>query len=357
MADQQLLEEIVSLFKGSFHGRSNFMRRMKLESQEVQAEVKVLLQSRGVLVPTPQNPPRRSGQESSSWELAMSLDELVSIHLHRAGGVNSWFVQNFKRLSIGNQDLVNARLVAIGHEPYYIKGDKRPRSPRATRVPLATTPPKVMTAEEQEQAQQIDRILQQLQADRRRVREFLTALDTTINQHGRQLSELRGIPYIEQPVYDPYQSQYKPAHAHAHKHRAEIEASTLCGCFFCRCTFAPGVIFEWCDGDQTALCPRCGVDAVLGDKSGFPISEEFLLAMFQYWFSIPLRIRAGAPDVTEIIKNVKEIAGTKKGPVPALPSPVDLPPKHLAEEAKAGVGASLINRLGPDEDDEEEEEL
>lgn len=79
------------------------------------------------------------------------------------------------------------------------------------------------------------------------------------------------------------------AHAHSSNHRAEILASTLCGCFYCCAMFPPGEIADWVDEDsqgegQTALCPRCGIDSVIGDKSGCEISECFLAGMRAYWF-------------------------------------------------------------------------
>ena len=82
----------------------------------------------------------------------------------------------------------------------------------------------------------------------------------------------------------------KDAHAHSSNHRVEIEASELCGCFYCREHFRPSEIVEWVDDDDrgrgtTALCPRCGIDSVLGDQSGFPISAAFLAEMHGYWFS------------------------------------------------------------------------
>ncbi|MFL0243297.1 hypothetical protein [Mycobacterium sp. SMC-17] len=36
---------------------------------------------------------------------------------------------------------------------------------------------------------------------------------------------------------------------------------------------------------QTALCPGCGIDSVIGDQSGYPITSEFLNAMRLRWFS------------------------------------------------------------------------
>ena len=75
------------------------------------------------------------------------------------------------------------------------------------------------------------------------------------------------------------------AHKHAIRHRREIEASELCGCFYCLATFKPRQIEEWVDeGEGTALCPECGIDSVIGSASGFPITGEFLKKMYQYWF-------------------------------------------------------------------------
>jgi len=93
--------------------------------------------------------------------------------------------------------------------------------------------------------------------------------------------------------HDP---QLLAAHARASEHRAEIEASTVCGCFYCLATFEPSDIGEWVDAPkdpvtgaptgegETALCPHCGIDAVLGSQSGFPITPEFLTAMHGHWF-------------------------------------------------------------------------
>lgn len=75
------------------------------------------------------------------------------------------------------------------------------------------------------------------------------------------------------------------AHKHSVKHRAEIEASSICGCFFCSETFAPSEIKNWVDRKQTARCPHCGIDSVIGDASGYPVTDkEFLKAMQVYWF-------------------------------------------------------------------------
>lgn len=80
------------------------------------------------------------------------------------------------------------------------------------------------------------------------------------------------------------------AHKHSSKHREEILKSDLCGCFYCEAIFTPFEIEEWVDEDknnigQTALCPKCSIDSVIGSKSGFPVNDkEFLKEMHKYWF-------------------------------------------------------------------------
>lgn len=50
-------------------------------------------------------------------------------------------------------------------------------------------------------------------------------------------------------------------------HRDALLRSEVAACYYCLEKYAPSTIIEWCDGDnqnQTAICPRCGVDAVVG---------------------------------------------------------------------------------------------
>jgi hypothetical protein len=74
------------------------------------------------------------------------------------------------------------------------------------------------------------------------------------------------------------------AHPHSIQHRKEVLDSSMCGCFYCRAQFATQEIERWIDGGETALCPHCGVDAIIGDASGFPVTVEFLTEMYDRWF-------------------------------------------------------------------------
>lgn len=80
------------------------------------------------------------------------------------------------------------------------------------------------------------------------------------------------------------------AHMFSSNHMPELKKDRRCGCFYCLAIFDPKEINEWvvvntsCDKRGTAICPYCGVDAVIGESSGFPITHEFLKCMKKYWF-------------------------------------------------------------------------
>ena len=76
----------------------------------------------------------------------------------------------------------------------------------------------------------------------------------------------------------------RQAHDHCSRHRQEVLASNFCGCFYCRQTFSPAEISDWVDDDQTALCPKCGIDSVIGSAAGFQVTKDFLDEMHRYWF-------------------------------------------------------------------------
>jgi len=74
------------------------------------------------------------------------------------------------------------------------------------------------------------------------------------------------------------------AHAYSTHHRSSLMQSEKCGCFHCLAVYPPSEIDDWIDGDDTALCPKCGIDAVIGSESGYPLTPEFLGKMQKHWF-------------------------------------------------------------------------
>ena len=82
--------------------------------------------------------------------------------------------------------------------------------------------------------------------------------------------------------------ELEAAHAHSSAHRDELARSEKCACFYCCKSFSPAEIEDWtCGRDgaaNAALCPKCGIDSVLGDASSLTLDAEFLEAMHARWF-------------------------------------------------------------------------
>lgn len=74
------------------------------------------------------------------------------------------------------------------------------------------------------------------------------------------------------------------AHEHSAHNRSEIERSRQCGCFNCNRIFNASEVVDYIDNDETALCPHCSFNSVIGDASGIEITTRFLEMMNKYWF-------------------------------------------------------------------------
>ena len=64
-----------------------------------------------------------------------------------------------------------------------------------------------------------------------------------------------------------------------------LKKDKVCGCFYCLRIFSPEEINKWliskddsnkCDQYGTAVCPYCGIDSVIGESSGYPITEALI---------------------------------------------------------------------------------
>ena len=74
-------------------------------------------------------------------------------------------------------------------------------------------------------------------------------------------------------------------HALSFENEQAVRSSQICGCFYCRKFFDSSSITEWVDDSnaRTALCPYCGIDAVLPDST-VELSDELLARMYEQWF-------------------------------------------------------------------------
>jgi len=78
---------------------------------------------------------------------------------------------------------------------------------------------------------------------------------------------------------------YIVAHKFSSNHRKQLLQDEKCGCFYCLAVFSPQKIKEWVqDVSGTAICPYCGIDSIIGESSGYPITKEFLETMKKHWF-------------------------------------------------------------------------
>ena len=83
-------------------------------------------------------------------------------------------------------------------------------------------------------------------------------------------------------------------HRFSDHHRDLLARSERAGCFYCRRLFDPKEIEEWVDGPQvetgdtadgvTALCPHCGIDAVLPSAAPIRLDAELLAEMHRHYF-------------------------------------------------------------------------
>ena len=79
-------------------------------------------------------------------------------------------------------------------------------------------------------------------------------------------------------------AELRDAHGQCIRNRETIIRSAACGCIYCCEVFEPWEIESWTDSGETAMCPKCGMDAVVGAASGWALTDQFLEAMHARWF-------------------------------------------------------------------------
>lgn len=67
------------------------------------------------------------------------------------------------------------------------------------------------------------------------------------------------------------------------RNRQLLEASEACACYSCLGRFDVAEIVQWVDDHQTAVCPRCGIDAVV---PGQRYTDAELVELEKEWFGL-----------------------------------------------------------------------
>ena len=80
--------------------------------------------------------------------------------------------------------------------------------------------------------------------------------------------------------------QSKLYHSHTIRNREEINLSEYCHCICCTKSYPSPIVINFIkDGDgETALCPYCGIDSIIGDSCGLEINQEILTELNKRWF-------------------------------------------------------------------------
>lgn len=110
--------------------------------------------------------------------------------------------------------------------------------------------------------------------------------------------------------------QLEAAHDQSFRNRPLLADSGECGCFYCLKTFDASEVVMWVHDGSTALCPHCGIDAVLSSKT-CSIAPAFLHSMHAYWFDRTVRVDLSA-ELNKLPKSVEadQCSGGVRDPRP-----------------------------------------
>ena len=97
-------------------------------------------------------------------------------------------------------------------------------------------------------------------------------------KNGGEDGEMTAEPYSD--------SDLLAAHKFCTGNKEQLMTDRVWRCFHCLSIYDPQEIQTWIDNGTTGLCPYCGVDAILSESSGYPITKEFLQKMQRRWFDV-----------------------------------------------------------------------
>jgi hypothetical protein len=92
-------------------------------------------------------------------------------------------------------------------------------------------------------------------------------------------------------LFDVNKTKLHKLHKKSTRHRSVRSKSKICGCFYCFKELSFGQMVRWIDNNETALCPYCGVDSVLGFETS-TANQALLRDMHEEWFAAPARLTA-----------------------------------------------------------------
>lgn len=94
-------------------------------------------------------------------------------------------------------------------------------------------------------------------------------------------------------------------HQHSLKNKFEVINSNKCACFHCFRVYDSDDVDTFLqenDGQETAICPFCITDTIIGDASGFNLTDEMIDALAHEYLHGLCRSEmqdCGDPEVVE----------------------------------------------------------
>ena len=89
---------------------------------------------------------------------------------------------------------------------------------------------------------------------------------------------------VNQNYSEELKSKLEKIHAYSSNNKDLIEKSDKCYCFYCKKVMDSNVVNQYLDIENTALCPHCGIDAIIPDCIDEEINSELVEDMNKYWF-------------------------------------------------------------------------
>lgn len=94
------------------------------------------------------------------------------------------------------------------------------------------------------------------------------------------------------------QNYLKMLHRQSIGNKVRLADAKDCGCYFCFSHFAVAEVEYWDDeDDQTAVCPHCGIDSVIGEYEEQRVPDDLLKAMKERYFGCDVDSEVEHSDV------------------------------------------------------------
>ena len=127
----------------------------------------------------------------------------------------------------------------------------------------------------------IDAVARELNKDNYSVKDNVLTLNNkylaTLNKGNYKLKRNYTYPYEKE-------SQLQKLHAYSSHNKKLIDTADKCYCFYCKSSMQKDEIKNYIDDGQTALCPKCEIDAIIPDSIDDTVDEQMISEMNEYWF-------------------------------------------------------------------------